>query len=71
MFLRMGTGENITMTYLSGFAALGVLARPRARAASAAATADVRAASLRPARGPLRRQPAEALLARRLRMPKL
>ena len=48
MFLRMGTGENITMTYLAGFATLGVLslAREHAAASAAATRFDVRAASL-------------------------
>jgi ABC-type sugar transport system ATPase subunit len=48
MFLRMATGENITMTYLSSFARRGVLSigRERAAAATAAKRFDVRVASL-------------------------
>jgi ABC-type sugar transport system ATPase subunit len=55
MFLRMGTGENMTMTYLSRFARGGVLSlgREQASAAAAAKRFDVRAASLAQAAGTL------------------
>jgi ABC-type sugar transport system ATPase subunit len=48
MFLRMGTGENMTIAYLSSFASAGVLsiARERAAAATAAKRFDVRSANL-------------------------
>jgi ABC-type sugar transport system ATPase subunit len=48
MFPRMGTGENMTLTYLASFARRGLLsmARERVAAATAAKRFDVRAARL-------------------------